>query len=62
MGGDHAPAAIVQGAALAAAEYGIDVSLVGLPAEVQPLLDRHPTLQLVPCTQVIGMDLSLIHI
>ena len=56
MGGDHAPAAIVLGASMAAAEYGIEVSLVGLPAEVQPLLDRHPTLQLVPCTQVIGMD------
>jgi glycerol-3-phosphate acyltransferase PlsX len=55
MGGDHAPAEIVRGAAAAAQEYGIDISLVGLPADVQPLLDNHPRLQLVPCTQVIGM-------
>src|SRR5690348_3456718 len=56
MGGDHAPEQIVRGAAAAAQDYGIDISLVGLPAAVQPLLDSHPRLQLVPCTQVIGMD------
>src|SRR6202165_2020612 len=56
MGGDFAPAQVVQGAALAATEYGIDISLVGLPASVQPLLDAHPRLRLVPCTQVIAMD------
>jgi glycerol-3-phosphate acyltransferase PlsX len=56
MGGDHAPAEIVKGAAQAAAEYGLDISLVGLPHIVHPLLDSHPRLQLVPCTQVIGMD------
>jgi glycerol-3-phosphate acyltransferase PlsX len=56
MGGDHAPAEIVRGAAQAAQEYGIDVSLVGLPHVLQPLLDSHPRLQIVPCTQVIAMD------
>ena len=56
MGGDFAPDQVVQGAAQAALEYGIDISLVGLPSEVQPLLDSHPRLQLVPCTQVIAMD------
>jgi len=56
MGGDFAPAQVVQGAAQAALEYGIDISLVGLPSSVQPLLDSHPRLQLVPCTQVIAMD------
>jgi glycerol-3-phosphate acyltransferase PlsX len=56
MGGDHAPAEIVKGAAMAAQEYAIDISLVGLPHAVQPLLDSHPRLQLVPCTQVIAMD------
>ena len=56
MGGDFAPAQVVQGAAQAALEYGIDISLVGLPSAVQPLLDSHPRLQLVPCTQVIAMD------
>ena len=56
MGGDFAPAQVVEGAARAALEYGIDISLVGLPSAVQPLLDSHPRLQLVPCTQVIEMD------
>jgi glycerol-3-phosphate acyltransferase PlsX len=56
MGGDHAPAEIVKGAAMAAQEYGFDISLVGLPHVVQPLLDSHPRLQIVPCTQVVAMD------
>ena len=56
MGGDFAPAQVVEGAAQAALEYGVDISLVGLPSSVQPLLDSHPRLQLVPCTQVIAMD------
>ena len=56
MGGDHAPQQVVLGAAQAAEEYGIDISLVGLPSIVQPLLDNYPRLRLVPCTQVIAMD------
>ena len=56
MGGDHAPAEIVKGASLAADEYGLDISLVGIPSIVQPLLDSRPRLKLVPCTQAIGMD------
>jgi phosphate acyltransferase len=56
MGGDHAPAEIVKGAALAATEYGLDISLVGIPSIVHPLLDRHPRMQLVPCTQWIEMQ------
>jgi glycerol-3-phosphate acyltransferase PlsX len=56
MGGDFAPAQVVMGAAQAATEYGIDISLVGLPSSVQPLLDSHPRLQLVPCSQVITME------
>jgi len=56
MGGDHAPEEIVTGAAMAANAYGVDISLVGIPASVQPLLDSHPRLQLVPCTQVVAMD------
>ncbi|HXI95180.1 MAG TPA: phosphate acyltransferase PlsX [Candidatus Acidoferrum sp.] len=56
MGGDYAPAQVVLGAAQAATEYGIDISLVGLPSTVQPLLDSHPRLRLVPCSQVIKMD------
>jgi glycerol-3-phosphate acyltransferase PlsX len=56
MGGDHAPEQIVLGAAQASEEYGIDISLVGLPASVQPLLDNYPRIRLVPCTQVIAMN------
>jgi phosphate acyltransferase len=56
MGGDFAPAQVVLGAAQAATEFGIDISLVGLPVSVQPLMDSHPGLKLVPCTQVIAMD------
>ena len=56
MGGDHAPAQVLQGASQAAAEYRIEVAVVGLPSSVQPLLDQHPLLRLVPCTQVVAMD------
>ena len=56
MGGDFAPHQVVLGAGQAATEYGIDISLVGLPSSVQPLLDSHPRLRLVPCSQVIAMD------
>ncbi len=55
MGGDHAPQQILEGASQAASEYGIEVSVVGLPVSVQPLLDHYPRLRLVPATQVIGM-------
>jgi glycerol-3-phosphate acyltransferase PlsX len=56
MGGDHAPAQVLQGATQAAAEYGIDVVVVGSPNVVQPLLDKHPRLTLCPSTQVVAMD------
>ena len=56
MGGDHAPEQVVLGAAQAAAEYGVDISIVGLPSVVQPVLEAHPRIRLVPCTQVVGMD------
>jgi glycerol-3-phosphate acyltransferase PlsX len=56
MGGDHAPAQVLQGASQAAAEYGIEIAVVGTPGVVQPLLENHPRLRLVPCTQVIAMD------
>jgi glycerol-3-phosphate acyltransferase PlsX len=38
MGGDHAPAAIVEGAAAAAAAFGIDIILTGRSAQLRPLL------------------------
>src|SRR5467141_232745 len=56
MGGDHAPAQVLEGASQAVAEYGIEVAVVGSPAIVQPLLDQHPRLRFCPSTQVIAMD------
>jgi phosphate acyltransferase len=56
MGGDNAPEQVLQGATQAADEMGIDIAVVGLPGSVQPLLEKHRKLVLVPCTQIIGMD------
>ena len=56
MGGDNAPEQVLLGASQAAAELGVEILAVGLPGVVQPLLEKHPRLVLVPCTQVIGMD------
>ncbi|HVD01074.1 MAG TPA: phosphate acyltransferase PlsX [Candidatus Dormibacteraeota bacterium] len=56
MGGDHAPAEIVSGAALAAAEYGCEVTVVGAEADLRPLLAPHPALKFLPATEVIAMD------
>jgi phosphate acyltransferase len=41
MGGDHAPAAIVEGAVLAAREYETPIILTGLSEKIQPELDKH---------------------
>ena len=52
MGGDKAPNEIVAGARQAADEHGVDVVLVGPPELVGDTLG----LELVACTEVIGMD------
>ena len=52
MGGDKAPAEIVEGARRASAEHGIEVVLVGPPEQVGDTAGLH----LVPCTEVIAMD------
>jgi phosphate acyltransferase len=41
MGGDHAPSAIVDGALAAARHLDLRIFLVGAPAAIAPLLDRH---------------------
>lgn len=56
MGGDHAPEEIVKGAALAADELEVDVTVVGQPARVQALLEPYAKLHLHPATQVVEMD------
>ena len=53
MGGDNAPAAIVEGAIKAVAELGVGVVLVGQPDAVDPL---RGDLELIAASQVIGMD------
>ncbi len=59
MGGDHAPQVTVQGAVMAAREYGVEVMLVGRRDEVEAELAKHDTaglsLPLVHASQVIEM-------
>ena len=52
MGGDKAPGEVVEGARRAAEQPGVEVVLVGPPEQVGDTLG----LELVPCTEVIGMD------
>ncbi len=52
MGGDHAPEQIVEGARRAVDEYGLAVTLVGVPER----LGDTKGLPLVACTEVIEMD------
>ena len=52
MGGDKAPGEIVEGARRAHEEHGIGIVLVGPPDQVGDT----GGLDLVPCTEVIGMD------
>jgi glycerol-3-phosphate acyltransferase PlsX len=52
MGGDHAPAAIVEGARQAAADLGIGVVLVGRPDEIGDPGD----LEVIEASEVIAMD------
>ncbi len=63
MGGDEAPAAEVDGAALALRELapGFQLLLVGQPEVITERLDRHPGLdrsriEIVPASQVITME------
>jgi glycerol-3-phosphate acyltransferase PlsX len=56
MGGDFAPEAVVEGAAQAAAEYGIELTVVGRPESLQPLLAGRSALQFATASEVIAMD------
>ena len=59
MGGDHAPDAIVRGAALVSTTTEIETLLVGNPDRLQAILDHVPYnpehLAIVPAADVIGM-------
>ena len=60
MGGDNAPVETVQGAVLAAREYGIEVVLVGNPDAIRTELAKSDTsalsLPIEPAASVIPMD------
>ena len=55
MGGDHAPQAVVEGAALAAQAFGCEVSVVGRREALEPHLDGRRGLRIVPARDVIEM-------
>ncbi len=52
MGGDHAPAAPVEGAVLAARSHGRPIALVGRAPEIEAALARH---------DVRGLDIQVVH-
>lgn len=52
MGGDDAPASIVEGAVWAAREYGVGIVLVGDAAILKKELDRHP---------ISGLNIAIVH-
>lgn len=60
MGGDHAPAAPVEGAVLAAREFGMPIYLVGQEEAVRAELAKHDhaglPITVVPASEVIRMD------
>lgn len=59
MGGDHAPRAEVEGAILAAREYGVGVQLVGIESAVRQELARHRhenlPIEVIPAAEVVTM-------
>jgi phosphate acyltransferase len=59
MGGDHAPAEIVNGAVAAARELGTHIALTGRPGLLRPLLARHgppANVHVVPAEDSLAMD------
>ncbi len=59
MGGDHAPAEIVDGAVAAARELGTHIILTGRPGLLRPLLARHgppANVHIVPAEESLAMD------
>ena len=60
MGGDHAPRAEVEGALLAAREFGVRILLVGVEAAIKQELSRHRDrglpIEIIGATEVITMS------
>jgi glycerol-3-phosphate acyltransferase PlsX len=62
MGGDHAPAVVVEGALLAAKELGVQIALVGQRDLVERELARHSdpssSIEVVAAAETVAMDES----
>jgi glycerol-3-phosphate acyltransferase PlsX len=63
MGGDQAPAAVVDGAVAAARHLDVGIALVGVPARIEAALAPHPgwrrlALEIVEAPDVVAMDES----
>jgi glycerol-3-phosphate acyltransferase PlsX len=61
MGGDHAPAAVIEGALLAAQDLGVEIILVGQKDVIEPELSKHrnaPSLKIVAASQIVPMHES----
>jgi glycerol-3-phosphate acyltransferase PlsX len=60
MGGDHAPRPEVEGAIVAAREFGVRIQLVGLAPELKRELAKHShrglPIEIVPASEVISME------
>jgi glycerol-3-phosphate acyltransferase PlsX len=57
MGGDNAPAAVVEGAVLAAREYQVDILLVGQEEAISKNLPKsEQRIEVIHAQQVVGMD------
>src|SRR6202051_3083199 len=60
MGGDHAPAPIVEGAVEASRAWGHEILLVGYPDRLQKELDRLRVkdlpIRIIPCDSVVTME------
>ena len=68
MGGDHAPAAEVEGASLALRDFDADfvIQLVGRPASIEAELAKHPEIdrariEIVPAADVVTMQDKPLH-
>ena len=61
MGGDRAPAVVIEGALLARKELGVDIVLVGPPEIIAAELAKYPSapaIAIVPASQVVPMHES----
>ena len=60
MGGDHAPRPEVEGAIVAAREFGVRILLVGLAPELKRELAKHShrglPIEIVPASEIISME------